>query len=154
MLSKIISGGQTGADRAALDAGIENNFSIGGSCPAGRMAEDGPIDLRYPLVELEGGYEARTRKNVENADGTVVFYDRFLHGGSEKTVAFCMESAKPYKLIDIDIVGIDAAADIVASFVSDHKIQVLNIAGPRHSNCPSVYSYVKNTIQLVIAKSK
>ena len=52
MLTKIISGGQTGADRAALDAGIESGFPVGGSCPFGRMAEDGPIDLRYPLVEL------------------------------------------------------------------------------------------------------
>jgi hypothetical protein len=153
MLSKIISGGQTGADRAALDAGIESGFSIGGSCPLGRMAEDGPIDLRYPLDEIEGGYEARTKKNVENSNGTVIFYDCYLQGGTEKTVAFCIEYEKPYKLIDIDLVSIDVAANKVDTFVSDYKILVLNVAGPRQSNCPSIYRYVKNTVQLVIAVS-
>lgn len=153
MLSKIISGGQTGADRAALDAGIESSFHVGGSCPSGRMAEDGPISSRYPLDEVEGGYETRTRKNVENADGTVVFYESYLHGGTEKTVAFCIELEKAYKLIDIGVVDIDVAADLLVSFIADQRIQVLNVAGPRLSNCPSVYAYVKNTIQLVIAKS-
>jgi len=153
MLLKIISGGQTGADRAALDAGIEIRFPVGGSCPFERMAEDGPIDPRYPLDEIEGGYEVRTKKNVENSNGTVVFYDSYLHGGTEKTVAFCIELEKPYKLIDIDVVCIDVAVNKIVSFVSDYKILVLNVAGPRQSSCPSIYNYVKNTIQLVITKS-
>lgn len=74
MLTKIISGGQTGADRAALDAGIESDFPIGGSCPSGRMAEDGPINNEYKLIEIEGGYRKRTKKNVADSDGTAIFY--------------------------------------------------------------------------------
>ncbi len=78
MLSKIISGGQTGADRAALDAGLERGFPVGGGCPEGRLAEDGPIDSRYVLVKVEGGYIGRTRRNVQDSDGTVIFYQRYL----------------------------------------------------------------------------
>ena len=153
MLSKIISGGQTGADRAALDAGMESGFPVGGSCPSGRIAEDGPIDPRYPLEEVEGGSEERTRKNVEDASATVIFFDRYLHGGSEKTLAFCIELDKPYKLIDIEQHSLDLAANLIVSFLSDYKITVLNVAGPRQSHCPSIYSYVKSTIHLVITRS-
>ncbi len=153
MLAKIISGGQTGADRAALDAGMESGFPIGGSCPAGRLAEDGPIDLKYPLEEIEGGYESRTRKNVEDSDGTAIFYEGNLHGGTEKTVAFCIDLAKPHKMIDIDLVPVDVAIHEVLSFVADYKIRVLNVAGPRQSHCPSIYTYVKHTIHGAITKS-
>ncbi len=152
MLSKIISGGQTGADRAALDAGMESGFPVGGSCPSGRIAEDGPIDPRYLLDEVEGGYEERTRRNVEDSGATVIFYDRHLHGGTETTFTFCKELGKPYLLVDISLLGIDVAAAHVLSFVSDHKIKVLNVAGPRHSDCPSIYNYVKAVMQAVIAK--
>jgi len=152
-LTKIISGGQTGADRAALDAGIEAGFPVGGSCPRGRMAEDGPIDLRYPLNEIDGGYGDRTKKNVEDSDGTVVFYDQDLHGGTVKTVNFCMELKRPYLLIDIDLLGIDEAAKKVAFFISDTRIRTLNVAGPRQSHCPSIYQYVYHTVQRVIKKT-
>ena len=153
MLAKIISGGQTGADRAALDAGMESSFPIGGNCPAGRKAEDGIIDLRYPLDEMNGGYESRTLKNVVDSDGTAIFYEGYLHGGTEKTLDFCKESAKPYILIDIDLLGLDEAANKVTAFISDYNIRVLNVAGPRQSQCPSIYKYVKIAMNGVIAKS-
>ncbi|MBK6617252.1 MAG: putative molybdenum carrier protein [Nitrosomonas sp.] len=153
MLEKIISGGQTGADRAALDAALESVFPIGGSCPVGRMAEDGPIDPCYSLTEIGGGYRARTKKNVEDSDGTVIFYDCYLRGGTEQTVAFCIKAGKPYKLIDIDIVNVDIAANRTLLFVNDHTIKVLNAAGPRQSGCPAIYEFVKKTIKLVISKS-
>jgi hypothetical protein len=153
MLTKIISGGQTGADRAALDAGIESGFPVGGSCPFGRMAEDGPIDLRYPLDELEGGYEARTKKNVEDSSATVVFYHGYLQGGTQLSVAYCMELEKAYKLIDIDLVSTEIAATKVIEFISDNKIRVLNVAGPRASSCPPIYDFVRNTMLLVIDKT-
>ncbi len=117
----------------------------------GRMAEDGPIDVRYPLEEIRGGYEARTKKNVEDSDGTVVFYDSELHGGTERTVAFCMQTGKPHRQIDIQKVAVDKAADQVVSFVADYGIGVLNVAGPRLSHCPSIYNYVKSAMGLVIA---
>lgn len=150
MLSKIISGGQTGADRAALDAGLDRGFPTGGSCPVGRMAEDGPLDSRYKLDEISGGYRARTRKNVEDSDGTVVFYENILEGGTEQTVAFCIKAARPYKLIDIDLVNHAVAATKILSFISASNVKTLNVAGPRHSKCPVIYNYVKNTIHLVL----
>lgn len=154
LLKKIISGGQTGADRAALDAGMESGFVVGGYCPWGRMAEDGPIDIRYPLDEIDGGYEDRTKRNVEYSNGTVVFYDSHLYGGTRTTVAFCNELKKPYELIDIDQLSILVAAKTVASFISNYKVQVLNVAGPRQSSCPKIYAYVHNTIKAIIAQSK
>ena len=84
---KVISGGQTGADRAALDAAIDRDYPIAGACPKGRLAEDGTIPERYPLTEITGGYRARTRKNVQTGDGTLVFYRDELKGGTALTVS-------------------------------------------------------------------
>lgn len=153
LVKKIISGGQTGADRAALDAGMESGIAIGGYCPRGRMAEDGPINIRYPLDEIDGGYDDRTKRNVEYANGTVVFYDSHLYGGTKATVDFCIELAKPHLLIDIDQQSIHSSAKTVASFIRKYKVQVLNVAGPRQSNCPDIYKYVHDTMIIIIAKS-
>jgi hypothetical protein len=153
MLNKIVSGGQTGADRAALDAGIELGFPVGGYCPAGRLAEDGEIDARYPLTELGGGYRQRTRKNVEISHGTVIFYDSAPHGGTEQTLAFCMQFHKPYKLIDISLVGCGLASKVICDFIESHHIAVLNVAGPRQSSCPAIYAYVKEVIKNAIKQS-
>ncbi|NVK39898.1 MAG: hypothetical protein HWE39_01530 [Oceanospirillaceae bacterium] len=151
MLKKIISGGQTGADRAALDAALEAGFPAGGCCPAGRQAEDGPIDARYPLREIGGGYRARTRRNVEDADGTAIFYSSRLSGGTELTLLFCIQVGKPYKLIDIDLVTPEQAARLLTVFVSDAGIATLNVAGPRHSGCPSLYAFVTESLGRLIA---
>ncbi|WAK01246.1 putative molybdenum carrier protein [Methylobacter sp. YRD-M1] len=150
MLNKIVSGGQTGADRAALDAGIELGFPVGGYCPAGRLAEDGEIDARYPLTELSGGYRQRTRKNVEDSHGTVIFYDSALHDGTEQTLGFCMQIHKPHKLIDISLVGCGPASKAIRDFINDYHIAVLNVAGPRLSSCPGIYAYVKEVIKNAI----
>jgi hypothetical protein len=150
MLEKIISGGQTGADRAALDAGMEAGFPVGGYCPAGRVAEDGVIDSRYPLQELDGGYPERTRKNVRVSDGTVVFYDAVLSGGTEQTVIFCNDEHKPCKLIDLSLVDPEDASIIILQFISEYEIRTMNIAGPRQSGSRSVYSYVRNVISGLI----
>jgi lysyl-tRNA synthetase class I len=154
MLSKIISGGQTGADRAALDAGIELQFPVGGFCPTGRKAEDGPISYGYPLIEIKGGYRQRTRKNVEESEGTAIFYKSILSGGTEQTMTFCINLKKPYKLIDIDLADIPAAAGIITEFIKTNGISRLNVAGPRQSNCPEIYTYVKQVIKTVIEESR
>jgi hypothetical protein len=151
MLKQIISGGQTGADRAGLDAALSAGFPAGGWCPTGRQAEDGPIDSRYPLQELAGGYRQRTRRNVEAADGTAIFYASRLQGGTELTVAFCIKTGQPYKLIDIDLVTPQQAAHLLSIFVREERIESLNIAGPRHSGCPAVYAFVKTAITGLIA---
>lgn len=150
MLSKVISGGQTGADRAALDAGLEANFPIGGNCPAGRMAEDGPISSEYDLTEIEGGYRQRNKKNVADSDGTAIFYSSYLKGGTEVTALFCMNQKKPYKLIDIELIDAEKAAETLDRFITDFEIRVLNVAGPRASGCPEIYEYVKQAIGLAL----
>ncbi|MFC6671530.1 YpsA SLOG family protein [Marinobacterium aestuariivivens] len=151
MLEKIISGGQTGADRAALDAALEAGFPAGGCCPVGRKAEDGTIDARYPLQEIGGGYRARTRRNVEDADGTAIFYSSTPSGGTELTLLFCIKTGKPYKLIDIDLVTPERAAQLLAVFAGGAGIATLNVAGPRHSGCPAVYAFVKDSVSRLIA---
>lgn len=154
MLSKVISGGQTGADRAALDAALELGFPIGGSCPVGRMAEDGPINHAYTLTEIGGGYRQRTKQNVMDSDGTAIFYESYLRGGTETTVLFCIRQSKPYKLIDIALVEPPRAAELLSEFVHKFNVSVLNVAGPRSSGCPAVYSYVVEALSHVLKQSK
>lgn len=153
MLNKIISGGQTGADRAALDAALETGFPCGGYCPKDRMAEDGPIDVRYPLIEIKGGYSQRTRKNVVESDGTVIFYEGRPSGGTEQTLLFCIRTGKPYKLIDIEAMVTDHASQMILQFITRHRLSVINIAGPRASNCPVMYDFVKKTIRRIVQPS-
>src|SRR5512135_1586140 len=111
---KIISGGQTGADRAALDVALELGMDYGGSIPKGRLAEDGPIDSeKYPhLAELEEGeYIARTRKNVVDADATISFTDGTLTGGTKKTLDFAKEYKKPYLHVNFKKVSAEDAVE-------------------------------------------
>jgi hypothetical protein len=100
-LSKIISGGQTGVDRGALDAALSIGFLCGGWCPQDRKAEDGPIPDRYPLVVLPGaGYRQRTLKNVKDSDATVIIYANTLSGGTKLTQDFCQREKKPFVVVD------------------------------------------------------
>ena len=150
MLKKIVSGGQTGADRAALDAALKTDFPHGGYCPIGRKAEDGIIDLKYRLVETGKDYRVRTEKNVEVSDGTVIFYSSSISGGTEHTLLSCIKLKKPYKLIDINLAGKNSAAKALLHFITENNIETLNIAGPRLSNCPEIYRFVKAVIVQVI----
>ena len=152
MLKKIISGGQTGADRAALDAARQSGFPIGGSCPAGRAAEDGVISDLYPLTEIEGGPGERTRKNVIDADGTVIFHEGRLFGGTALTLDVSVVEEKPHRVIDIGSTDPTEAEEIVAEFIEECSIGVLNVAGPRASECPDVYDYVKQVISEVLRR--
>ena len=151
MLVKIISGGQTGADRAALDAALEAGFPTGGYCPSGRRAEDGVIDRLYPLEEIDGGYADRTLKNVRAADATVAFHAGGLSGGTLQTVRFCREEQKPW--LEIDLAQLDNAASIraLADFVRAREVGLLNVAGPRASGSPEIYSRVRDVIAGLIA---
>jgi Circularly permutated YpsA SLOG family len=139
---RIISGGQTGVDQAALDAALVCGVECGGWCPAGRLAEGGVIPDRYPMKELpKGGYLQRTKQNINDADGTVIFYFGALEGGTEQTVFHCIKSRRPYKLIDGSEIPIDRAAELLDEFVSGQNIVALNVAGPRASKSPRAYKY-------------
>ena len=150
---KIISGGQTGVDRAALDVALQHGIACGGWCPAGRLDEFGKIPGRYPVQELRhGDYSARTRQNVSESDGTVIIYDRQLSGGSAETVRFCRELNRPHQLIDTSTVPTETAADLIRHFLAKHKIDILNIAGPRQSQWPEGYDYVVRTLEKLIGR--
>ena len=140
----IISGGQTGVDRAALDVALEAGVSCGGWCPEGRLAEDGVIDSHYPLKELSGGdYIERTRRNVLDSDATVVIYFDKPQGGTELTIDFCKQADKPFLLIDASVARFPTVVDELFDFTRQHQPQILNIAGPRASKQSAAYAYTK-----------
>ncbi len=150
---KIISGGQTGVDRAALDAAMTSGVATGGWCPEGRKAEDGPIDDRYPLQVLPGAdYIQRTRKNVQDSDGTVIISFGSLSGGTKKTRLYCDTEKKPCLLIDANEVLPEKAAIEIDSFIKDNDISILNIAGPRASGEPCAYDFTKQTIETLLSR--
>jgi Circularly permutated YpsA SLOG family len=139
---KIISGGQTGVDRAALDVALKHGIDCGGWCPAGRLDEFGRIPEQYPVRELqEGGFRERTLQNVKDSDGTVVIYSGEIGGGTEQTVRFCVELKQPYELIDGSTISTQDGAKLIANFVRKNKIGILNVAGPRQSEWPEGYDY-------------
>lgn len=144
---KIISGGQTGVDRAALDVALTNGIPCGGWCPTGRLDEFGEIPDRYPVRELEnGGFSERTLQNVKDSDGTVVIYPGELRGGTEQTVRFCVELKRPHEMIDASKLATQNGAKLIADFVRKNKIGILNIAGPRQSEWPEGYAYASRAL--------
>ena len=154
-LSKVISGGQTGVDRGALDAALEAGFPCGGWCPPGRAAEDGAIPARYPLSEMPaGGYRERTRRNVEESDGTLLLYFAALAGGTEQTRRDCVESGKPCRLIDAAEIPPERAARLAAEFVAREEISMLNVAGPRASESPRAYAYAFETVTRLLSMGR
>ena len=150
MLQKIVSGGQTGADRAALDAALQSDFPCGGFCPKDRQAEDGPIADIYPLSEIEGGYRQRTWQNVLQSDATVIFFLKEASGGTLLTIKYSQTHRKPHLLIDTSKESIKEAAARIDEFIHKHSISTLNIAGPRTSECRPMYEYVRTTIETLL----
>jgi hypothetical protein len=139
---KIISGGQTGVDRAALDVALKNGIECGGWCPAGRFDEFGRIPDHYPVQELPaGGFTERTLQNVKDSGGTVIIYPGKLSGGTEQTLRFCIELRRPHQLIDASKNSAEDGAKWISDFVRKHKIEILNVAGPRQSEWPEGYDY-------------
>lgn len=141
MLERIISGGQTGADRAALDAALACGFPHGGWCPRGRLAEDGPIPERYRLVETEGAsYLARTERNVKRSDGTVILTIGVMASGSARTADFARRHRKPWLHLRLDETRDSEAVGLLREFIRGHEIRVLNVAGSRASTEPGLYA--------------
>lgn len=149
-LRKIISGGQTGADRGALDAALEAGFPCGGWCPEGRKAEDGPIDARYPVQVLPGaGYRKRTIRNIQDSDGTVIFCGGQPIGGSALTFDQCKRLGKPCLVIDTRELTPSRAAETLVEALELHHIQVLNVAGASESRTPGIQAYVREVFGLL-----
>lgn len=141
MISKIISGGQTGVDRAGLDTAIELGIPHGGCCPRGRRAEDGPIAAHYQLIEADSpDYAVRTEINVDHSDGTLILYRQILKGGTGRTVELCRLKGKPLFLVDIDQ---SINRQTFDEWLTQNKIRTLNIAGPRESQVPGIYLRAK-----------
>ncbi|WP_295447363.1 putative molybdenum carrier protein [uncultured Thiodictyon sp.] len=136
----IVSGGQTGADRGALDFAITHGYTHGGWAPSGRAAEDGPIPLKYQLIELaEGGYRERTRRNVQDSDGTLIVNLGELDGGTLDTRVFAQDLGKPQLVVPLDLgVSAETVAGVVA-WLRQHAIKTLNVAGPRESKRPGIH---------------
>jgi hypothetical protein len=151
-LKKIVSGGETGVDRAALDAALTANFACGGWVTWDRMAEDGVIPERYPLVRLpKGGYRQRTRLNVSDSDGTAILYYESLRGGTRLTRNLCALLKRPYILVNTaEIPDPIIAAERIVKFIDENRIQVLNAAGPRASGWAEGYTFSLATIAQVI----
>jgi putative molybdenum carrier protein len=135
-LRKVISGGQTGVDRAALDVAIELGIPVGGWCPRGRRAADGTIPTAYPLAETPSDrYPQRTEWNVRDSDGTLVLHTGRPRGGTALTLRLAGRAGKPCLGIDLD-----AAPDAgtAAQWIASHGIRILNVAGPREGECPGI----------------
>ena len=148
---KVITGGQTGVDRGALDAALDLKLECGGWCPEGRLAEDGPIPEQYPVQELAGGdYRDRTRKNVIDSDGSAIIYFGEIEGGTESTLDDCVQLAKPYQLINGAGTQPGQAAKQIAEFVRERGVQTLNIAGPRASKIEKGHKYAFDTVRMLV----
>lgn len=147
MLTKIISGGQTGVDRGALDAALGASFPCGGWRPEGRKAEDGPIPDRYPLQEQPGAdFLKRTRRNVVDSDGTLVIALGEPAGGALKTVRLRERLGKPVLVVNALRNNPEVAAIQAAEFVLSRSIKVLNIAGPRESKHAGARAYAEQVV--------
>ena len=137
----IVSGGQTGADRAALDWAIARQVPHGGWCPAGRLAEDGLIPDRYQLRETPSvAYPERTRLNVEDSDATLIVSPHSLEGGTLLTIKHAEEVDKPMLIVTRE--NEEDAPEFLRAFIQEHEVGILNVAGPRASGSAEVEAMV------------
>lgn len=137
-INKIISGGQSGVDRSALDFSIKYNIPHGGWCPKNRWAEDGQIPDRYHLTETkEKSPDSRTQKNVISSDATLIIYRGIKDEGTYRTMEFCKQQNKPFLEVDLSN-RIDKTA--FENWLNSNQIKMLNIAGSRESNSPGIYN--------------
>jgi hypothetical protein len=144
-LQQVVSGGQTGVDRAGLDAAIFHDIPHGGWCPQGRRAEDGPIPDQYQLRETESrNYAVRTRQNVIDSDGTLILFEASMSRGTELTAKYARQEKRP--LLTVDIIELldweqeffDEQVRSASEWIDQQNINVLNIAGPRESSSPGI----------------
>jgi putative hydrolase of the HAD superfamily len=155
-IKKIVSGGQTGADRAALDFAIDHDIPHGGWISRGRKTEDGRLPDKYRLQEMATvGYAERTEQNVIDSDGTLIISHGSLTGGSAQTRAFAVKHRRPWLHIDLDqYADSSAAADAVVKWLAACSVAVLNVAGSRASLDPELYEGVRNLLEEAMDKDR
>jgi hypothetical protein len=154
LIEKIVSGGQSGADRAALDWAITQGIPHGGWCPKGRVAEDGAIGVQYDLLETPSDrYAERTEWNVRDSDGTVIFSIREqLFGGSLTTLELAKRYQKPH--LHLSAAHGQYAPRALRNWIGANKILVLNVAGPRVSEEPEIARFVEQVLNETFLRSE
>ncbi len=151
-VQRIVSGGQTGVDRGALDAAISLGLEHGGWCPRGRIAEDGPIPTRYQLVETRTSqYRERTEKNVLDSDGSLILFRAVLRGGTELTRRLAIQYRKPHLLVDL---AQPLDESVIRQWLIVEGIQVLNVAGPRESSAVGIASDTRRLVRSVFRQPR
>lgn len=142
-VGQIVSGGQTGVDRAALDWALQRGVVHGGWCPQGRLATDGPLPGHYLLRETDStGYRQRTKLNVRDSDATLIFNMGPLDGGTLQTVHFARTLRKPHLVVQLDGLALESAVQNVRAWLAEGRFRTLNVAGPREEKRPGVYACV------------
>ena len=148
---KIVSGGQTGVDRAALDFAIRHGYEHGGWCPHGRRAEDGVIPPIYRLRETDSpDYDERTEKNVLDSDATlIVTREKELSGGTAFTQTCAKQQGRP-ALVVCELNGVSRGATALSKFLKQNKVHTLNVAGPRESQAPGIGKFVRELLEAAL----
>lgn len=140
MIKKIVSGGQTGVDQAALDVAIKMDIPHGGWVPRGRLTEDGPLPEKYHLEEMPtNNYQERTEQNVIDSDGTLILSHGKLTGGSAYTRDMALQHARPWFHVDLNKTSRFEAARKISAWIVENNVEILNVAGPRASRDPAIY---------------
>ncbi|MDH3413519.1 MAG: putative molybdenum carrier protein [Gammaproteobacteria bacterium] len=151
MIERVVSGGQTGVDRAALDAALARGLACGGWCPKGRRAEDGVIPNRYPLNETESAdYRLRTQRNVSDSDGTLILAIGELTGGTALTREIALAQGKPLLVVDLDT---PSPTSGVCEWIQENHIRRLNVAGPRESLRPGIADRAREFLAVLFAEA-
>jgi hypothetical protein len=152
ILFKIVSGGQTGVDRAVLDVALALGLPCGGWCPKGRRAEDGPIPEQYPLTETPWtGYPQRTEWNVRDADGTLILTCGEPDRGTALTVELAARYRKPCLVLDLDN---QPDAEAVHAWARRHRLRIVNVAGPRESSSPGIHARAVDFLRQALSRNQ
>jgi hypothetical protein len=153
MITKIVSGGQTGADRAALDFAIKNNIPHGGWIPKGRITEEGPLPDHYQLQEMETrSYNKRTEQNVIDSDGTLILSHGKLIGETARIRLFANKHQRPWLHIDFNKTSMMESAEQIKKWIESHRIKTLNVMGPRASKDSRIYRKTLEVLKIAFSE--
>lgn len=151
----VVSGGQTGVDRAALDWACNHRIPHGGWCPQGRRASDGPLSVKYQLRETESaGYRQRTKLNVHDSDATLILNVGELDGGTLQTLQFVERMGKPHLVLQLDQCAPDESAGRIIKWLIAGKFGTLNVAGPREEKRPGIYALTLSVLDRCTASTE